>query len=74
MSPGLKASVYYNTQLIATHHKTLNKPRMTHTGDHKGLKHTLNMTQSLRSKQKPSEHIHSSHRIWTHTLKLPNQL
>ena len=33
--------------------KTLNKSCVTHTGDHKQLKHTLNTTQSLRSKQKP---------------------
>ncbi len=53
MSPGLKArcTTIHNTSPHT--HKTLNKPRVTHTGDHKELKHTLNMTQSLCSKQKP---------------------
>ena len=42
------------THYMSPHtNKTLNKSRATHTGDHKQLKHTLNTTQSLRSKQKP---------------------
>ncbi len=53
MSPGLKARCTTIHNLLPHTNKTLNKPRATHTGDHKELKHTLNTTQSLRSKQKP---------------------
>ncbi len=53
MSPGLKARCTTIHNLLPHTNKTLNKPRATHPGDHKQLKHTLNMTQSLRSKQKP---------------------
>ncbi len=52
MSPGLKArcTTIHNTSPHTN--ETLNKSCVTHTGDHKWLKHTLDTTQSLRSKQK----------------------
>ncbi len=53
MSPGLKARCTTIHNSLPHTNKTLNKPRVTHPGDHKQLKHTLNTTQSLRSKQKP---------------------
>ena len=53
MLPGLKARCTTIHNSLPHTNKTLNKPRATHTGDHKELKHTLNTTQSLRSKQKP---------------------
>ncbi len=53
MSPGLKARCTTIHNSLPHTNKTLNKPRTTHTGDHKELKHTLNTTQSLCSKQKP---------------------
>ncbi len=49
----LKARYTTIHNMLPHTNKTLNKSRMTHTGDHKQLKHTLNTTQSLHSKQKP---------------------